>query len=62
MVGLLVIAPNCVNQVRLDERNPPPFGRVGDPDDIVATVRITDGQVRETHLVVYASVLKSRIG
>jgi hypothetical protein len=28
-----------------DERNIPPFGRVGDPDDIVASVRVHDGEI-----------------
>ena len=29
----------------LDERNIPPLGRIGDPDDIIASVRVQDGQV-----------------
>ena len=29
----------------LDERNIPSLGRVGDPDDIIASVRVQDGKV-----------------
>lgn len=29
----------------LDERNIPPLGRIGDPDDIIASVRVQDGRV-----------------
>lgn len=29
----------------LDERNPPPLGRIGDPDDIIGSVRVENGQV-----------------
>ena len=29
----------------LDERNIPPLGRIGDPDDIIASVRVQDGKV-----------------
>ncbi|CAL1709919.1 unnamed protein product [Somion occarium] len=28
-----------------DERNPPPLGRIGDPDDIIGSVRIEGGKV-----------------
>ncbi|KAF8653688.1 hypothetical protein AX16_003838 [Volvariella volvacea WC 439] len=28
-----------------DERNPPPLGRIGDPDDILATVLVEDGKI-----------------
>lgn len=28
-----------------DERNIPPLGRIGDPDDIIASVRVQDGKV-----------------
>ncbi|KAH9958108.1 hypothetical protein BGW80DRAFT_1185285, partial [Lactifluus volemus] len=30
-----------------DDRNIPPLNRVGDPDDILASVRVQDGKVRE---------------
>lgn len=30
----------------LDDRNVPALGRIGDPDDIIASVRVEDGQVR----------------
>ena len=33
--------------IPLDERNIPPFGRIGDPDDIIASVRVQDGKVSE---------------
>ncbi|TFK20635.1 hypothetical protein FA15DRAFT_673314 [Coprinopsis marcescibilis] len=29
-----------------DQRNPPPVGRIGDPDDIIATVLVEDGVVK----------------
>lgn len=29
-----------------DERNIPPLGRIGDPDDIIASVRVQGGKVR----------------
>ncbi len=29
-----------------DERNIPPLGRIGDPEDIIATVLVEDGEVR----------------
>lgn len=29
----------------LDERNIPPLGRIGDPDDIIASVRVQGGKV-----------------
>lgn len=29
-----------------DDRNIPPLGRIGDPDDILATVLVEDGKVR----------------
>jgi len=32
----------------LDERNLPPLGRIGDPDDIIASVRVQDGEVSFT--------------
>lgn len=30
---------------RVDERNPPPLGRIGDPDDIIGSVRVENGKV-----------------
>ena len=30
----------------LDNRNIPALGRIGDPDDIIASVRVEDGEVR----------------
>lgn len=32
-----------------DERNLPPMGRIGDPDDIIACVLVEDGKVRAQH-------------
>ena len=29
----------------VDERNVPALGRIGDPDDIIASVRVEDGKV-----------------
>jgi len=34
----------CIFTTILDERNIPPLGRVGDPDDIIASVRVQDGK------------------
>ena len=34
----------------VDERNIPPLGRIGDPDDIIASVRVQDGKVSFTAL------------
>jgi hypothetical protein len=31
---------------RTDERNIPPLNRIGDPDDILASVRVENGKVR----------------
>jgi len=31
-----------------DERNIPPLGRIGDPDDIIASVRVQDGKASFT--------------
>lgn len=36
---------DCRAYTLLDERNIPPLGRIGDPDDIIASVRVQDGQV-----------------
>lgn len=30
----------------LDSRNVPALGRIGDPDDIIASVRVEEGKVR----------------
>ena len=35
----------CRVYTLLDERNIPPPGRIGDPDDIIASVRVQDGEV-----------------
>jgi len=32
----------------VDERNIPPLGRIGDPDDIIASVRVQEGKVSFT--------------
>ena len=35
-----------------DQRNIPALGRVGDPDDIIASVRVEEGKVRfSTHVL-----------
>jgi len=31
---------------RPDQRNPPPLGRIGDPDDIIASVLVEEGTVK----------------
>ena len=36
---------DCRAYTPLDERNIPPLGRIGDPDDIIASVRVQDGEV-----------------
>lgn len=33
------------NVLRVDNRNVPALGRIGDPDDILASVRVEDGKV-----------------
>ena len=42
-----------------DERNIPPLGRVGDPDDIIASVRVQDGKVRFTAVDVGITTLRA---
>jgi len=37
-----------------DQRNIPALGRIGDPDDIIASVRVEDGRVRFSAHVVLA--------
>ena len=39
---------DCRAYTLLDERNIPPLGRIGDPDDIIASVRVQDGEVSFT--------------
>jgi hypothetical protein len=34
----------CDTAVGTDERNIPPLNRIGDPDDILASVRVQDGK------------------
>ena len=41
--------------MRIDNRNIPALGRIGDPDDIIASVRVEDGKVRYS-LVVLAVI------
>ena len=36
----------------LDERNIPPLNRIGDPDDILASVRVENGKVK-AHTVLF---------
>ena len=36
----------CSDGFHPDERNPPALGRIGDPDDIIGSVRVENGQVR----------------
>lgn len=36
---------DCRAYTLVDERNIPPLGRIGDPDDIIASVRVQDGKV-----------------
>ena len=38
----------CHARTLVDERNVPPLNRIGDPDDIIASVRVQDGKVRLT--------------
>lgn len=33
-----------------DDRNVPALGRIGDPDDIIATVLVENGEVRALHI------------
>jgi len=42
---------DCRAYTLLDERNIPPLGRIGDPDDIIASVRVQDGKVSFTPLM-----------
>jgi len=45
----LALIPEFVVLIHfLDERNIPPLGRIGDPDDIIASVRVHDGEVNFT--------------
>jgi len=37
-----------------DQRNIPALGRIGDPDDIIASVRVEEGKVRFSTSVVPA--------
>jgi hypothetical protein len=41
----LALTPYPVNVSRTDERNIPPLNRIGDPDDILASVRVENGKV-----------------
>ena len=34
-----------VSLTALDQRNPPPLGRIPDPDDIIASIRVEDGKL-----------------
>ena len=43
----------------LDERNIPPLGRVGDPGDIIASVRVQDGKVSFTAIDVDTAALRA---
>jgi hypothetical protein len=38
----------------IDQRNIPALGRIGDPDDIIASVRVEEGRVRFSTYVVPA--------
>ena len=48
-VGLVLTPPlrDCTPSIYCtDERNVPPLNRIGDPDDILASVRVENGKVR----------------
>lgn len=46
--GMLEVDPT----LRTDQRNIPALGRIGDPDDIIASVRVEEGKVRFSTYVV----------
>jgi hypothetical protein len=43
---LLFLLPLLTDLASRDARNPPALGRIGDPDDIIASVLVEDGKVR----------------
>jgi hypothetical protein len=43
-----------------DERNPPPLGRIGEPDDIIGSVRVEGGTVSIYHLSNFGPCSSSR--
>lgn len=45
--------------ILLDERNIPPLGRIGDPDDIIASVRVEDGKVSFTAIDIDTAALRA---
>lgn len=38
-----------IRRLLLDDRNIPALGRIGDPDDIIASVRVENGEVSLTN-------------
>ena len=42
-------------------RNVPALGRIGDPDDIIASVRVEDGKVNDSPRSFYSSVFLIRL-